>query len=149
MYPGKMLEHDLLRSKELLESVKAQLSTSQAVLKSCCCKDVQSGVVQSTKVALERDLVQSKLVAESFRHLNNMLTSTNNILTTEVDGLKKDLAQSEEKLSRYTTTNHRIFVTLHNFVSKLYQGRVEILFQSLNAIQAEVRRVMDTSLSPV
>ena len=61
--------------------------------------------------------------------------------------MKKDLAQSQEKLSRYITTIHRIFATLHNLISKLQEGRDEILLQSLHAAQAEVQRVMDTSLS--
>ncbi len=127
--------------------MKVRLSTSEAALKSCCCKYIQSGVLQSIKAALERDLAQSKVATDNFRHFNNSLTTMNSFLTTEVEGLKKEVAQNQERLCRYITSNHRIPSTLHNFVSKSDEGGDEIEFQSLSAVQNEVRRFMDTSLS--
>lgn len=44
----KMLEQEVQCSKDLLESVKSRLSTSEAALNQCHCKDEQSALPQTT-----------------------------------------------------------------------------------------------------
>lgn len=79
--------------------------------------------------------------------MNNILTNANRIITAQVSGLKKEVDESQERLSRYTTIHHRITKTLQKFISEAPRGGIEVAFQSLRTVCSEIRIILETSLS--
>jgi hypothetical protein len=139
-----MLEQELQCTREVLESVKSQLSTSQALLQSCHFKEEQASGPRST---LKGDLIHTKMIFDNFKKRNQNLIKGNRALASQIEHLKEQARKSQKQMMQHIELVDKITIALQDLVSKAQAEAGETILVHVDALKSVIVTAMEPSFT--